>query len=138
MTQALHRTRGWQIADRIVGWLFAIGGVLHAVGSYAAYPFFSQTLLWAWCASIAVFMIAGINLLRVGRPGDRSLARLALGGSLAWVVAALAFGVTIGNLADPRALINAAEALILAGFSIAPALGRATTSVPPLSVPLTS
>jgi hypothetical protein len=65
-----------------------------------------------------VVLVAALNLLRANRPGDRGLAWVAFGASLSWGFAALAFGaVLVGNILDPRAFINAAEALGLAAFS---------------------
>jgi hypothetical protein len=108
--------------DRVFGCLLALGGVGHGVGSYHAYKDQPMTLLWSLSASLAVWMIAAVNLLRSGRNGDRALAWICFGGSVAWLGFALWFGVLIGNILDARALINAILTAALAIFSLRTAL----------------
>ena len=105
-------------ADRVFGWLLVIGAALHAYGSIIGYQSDPETLLWSLSGSLAALLLASLNLLRVVRPGDRTLAWLCLAGNLAWIAIALGFGVVIGNVFDPRALIHAINALVLAGFSV--------------------
>jgi hypothetical protein len=70
-----------KLIDRIFGCLMFLGGVGHGFGSYLAYKNDHVTLLWAWCASFAVFLLASVNLLRAGREHDHPLAWLSLGGA---------------------------------------------------------
>jgi hypothetical protein len=104
--------------DLVFGWLLVIGGVLHAIGSWAGYMTAPETLLWALAGSIAALLVAALNLLRVGRPDDRPLALVSLAGAIAWMAVALGFGAVIGNVLDPRALIHVLNALVLAGMSL--------------------
>jgi exosortase/archaeosortase len=67
-----------------------------------------------------------MNLLRVGRPADRTLAWVSFAGCVGWVVVAVAFGRLIENMLDFRPLINLILALSLAAFSLRTALGKIT------------
>jgi hypothetical protein len=82
----------------------------------------------ALCGSLAALLVAALNLLRTGRPADRALAWVSCVGSLAWMSAALAFGVVVGNILDPRAMIHAINAAVLALFSIRTALHKVNAS----------
>lgn len=104
--------------DRVFGGLLFLGGIGHSLGSYKAYSGDHMVLLWAWSASLAIFLLAAVNLLRAGRTTDRSLAWISLVACLAWVVFAIWFGRLIGNVFDPRPLGNAVIALVLAIFSL--------------------
>jgi len=110
------------LVDRIFGWLLVVGSLLHAWGSWMGYSTQPETLLWSLSASLAGLLLAALNLLRVGRAGDRALAWVCAAGSLAWVVVAVSFGRIIGDVLDPRALIHAVNAAVLAAFSLRAAL----------------
>lgn len=120
-----------RLVDRIFGWILIVGAVLHGIGSYLGYRSQSMLLLWALCASLAALLVGVINLLRAGRPSDRSVAWIALLGSLAWAIAAFTFGALIGNVFDVRALIHGVTALALAVFSMKTLLrpGKVVSSV---------
>ena len=104
--------------DRIFGWLLVVGGLLHAWGSWTGYRSSPELLLWAWSGSLAALLLAALNLLRVTRPHDRALAWVSFAGCLAWIAVALGFGKAIGNVLDPRALIHAINAALLAAMSL--------------------
>jgi uncharacterized membrane protein YjjB (DUF3815 family) len=104
--------------DRIFGWLLLIGGLLHGMGSLQGYGKNHEMLLWALCASLAVLLLAAINLLRVGRPQDRALAWISFLGCIGWLVAAIAFGRLIGNIFDFRPLTHEIITIVLAIFSL--------------------
>jgi hypothetical protein len=104
--------------DRVLGWLLVVGGLLHGLGSWRAYHNSPELLLWALSASLAALLLAALNLLRAGRPNDRPLAWVSLGGCVAWTAVALGFGQVIGNAVDPRALIHAINAAALAAMSV--------------------
>jgi hypothetical protein len=74
--------------------------------------------VWAVSASALAVLLASINLLRTSRTGDRALAWICLIGCLAWIVLALAFNLSIGNVFDPRGLIHAIVTMVLAFFSL--------------------
>lgn len=104
--------------DRVFGWLLVISGGLHAFGSWAKYQTVPETALWAFSGTLAAWLVAALNLLRVGRPDDRPLAAVSLVASIAWLVIAIGFGVVIGNVFDPRGMIHAVIALVLAAMSL--------------------
>lgn len=112
--------------DRIFGYLLAVGGILHGFGSWAAYHAQPMALLWALSASFAVLLLAAVNLLRAGRPGDRALAWVSFAGCLVWIGFVVRFGILIGNVLDFRPLIHLVLTAALAVFSLRTAL-RSTT-----------
>ena len=107
-----------RVLDRMFGCLLFLGGIGHGLGSYLAYRNDRMVLLWAWSASLAVFLLAAVNLLRAGRNGDRSLGWISFVACLAWISFALWFGRLIENVFDPRPLGNALITLVLAVFSL--------------------
>jgi hypothetical protein len=106
------------VLDRIFGWLLVVGGLLHAVGSWHALHNDPPQLVWALSGSLAALLVAALNLLRTGRPTDRPLAWVSFVASVAWVAIAVGFGAAIGHLGDPRAVIHAVNAVVLAGLSV--------------------
>jgi hypothetical protein len=106
------------VADRIFAGLLFLFALGHVAGSVLAYPFLSSELVWAISATVLAILLAALNFVRAGRPGDRTLAWICTIGCLAWLVLALAFGVSIGNIFDPRADLHALVALVLALFSL--------------------
>src|ERR1700730_9464197 len=102
--------------DRLFGALLLVGSLLHSFGSISYYPSGSQELVWALWARLAGRLFAVLNLVRPGRPEDRTIAWIAFVASLSWVAIAVGFGVAIGNLIDPRVLWHAISALVLAAF----------------------
>jgi hypothetical protein len=114
--------------DQLFGGLLLIGAILHAFGSIANYPTGSQIMVWALSGSLAAGLLAVLNLVRVGRPADYALAWITFFGCLCWVAVAIAFGVAIGNVYDPRPLWHAISAFALAVFSLRTAMGRATST----------
>ncbi len=108
--------------DRIFGWLLVIGGLLHGFGALKSYEPQTALLVWALSGSLAAILLAAINLMRVNRPHDQTMARVAFVGSLCWAAITLAFGMTIDNLFDPRVLYHAVVALVLAALSLPAAI----------------
>jgi hypothetical protein len=107
-----------KIVDRIFGWLLVLGSLLHAMGSVAAYRNTPVTLVWALSGTLAGLLVAGLNLLRVSRPHDRALAWTSFAGCLGWLAVDIAFGKAFGNVFDPRVLIHAINAVVLAVLSL--------------------
>ena len=81
-----------------------------------------MTMFWALNGTQLALLIAAVNLLRATRPGDRPLAWTAFVSSFAWAIGACIFAVLIGNLLDPRPIVQGLVALALAGFSLKAAL----------------
>jgi len=107
-----------KIVDRVFGWLLVLGGVLHTVGATVGLKDTPGALVWPLAGSVAAFLVAALNLMRVNRPSDRTLAWVSAGGSIAWLAVALGFGASVGNFLDPRGLYHVIVALVLAGLSI--------------------
>lgn len=116
-----------KILDRICGWLLILGACGHSMGSYNAYKDQPMTLLWALSASIAGVLLAALNLLRVGRPTDRSLAWVCVVGNLVWLIFVYVFGRLIGNLLDFRVVIQASVTIALFVLSLHTALRASQT-----------
>jgi hypothetical protein len=114
-----------RLADRLVTVLLALGALGHAFGSLRVYAAGSSPLVWSEAGALCAALLAALNWLRAGRPQDAALAWICVVGCVAWVAIALAFGASVGSMADPRAVYHAAVAAVLAAFSLRTALGRA-------------
>ena len=113
------------ILDRILSSLLILGAIGHTLGVSKYYRGQPDPLFWALSATLLVLLVAAINLLRVSRPGDRGLAWLAAGASLAYAGVSVAFGLVIANnIADVRAVSFAAISLALTALSLRGALAR--------------
>jgi len=106
-----------RLIDRTLGVALIVAAIAHTFGSLNAYAFLSTELVWAISASAFAILIAAINMLRMNRPGDHTLAWICFVGCVAWIVLALSFNVSIGHVADPRGLIHAIVTAGLAFFS---------------------
>ncbi len=104
--------------DRTLAVLLILGGVGHSLGSYKAYQSDQMELLWSLCASLFVFLLGAINLLRTSRPDDSGLGWVCLGALIAWVPSTLRFGQLAGNLLDFRVVIFTVLTVGLCGFSV--------------------
>jgi hypothetical protein len=110
--------RGSIYLDRFFGGLLALSAAGHTAGTLAFYQWPSEIFVWSLGASLAAFLLAAINLLRVNRPTDRALAWVCLAGSLGWLTLVIAFGVVIGQLLDPRVLMHGVAAAGLVAMSV--------------------
>lgn len=115
-----------RIVDRLFGCVLFLGGIGHGVASYRFYRSQPTNMLWTLSFSFAVFLLAALNLLRAGRPGDRPLAWVSFAGCLVHIALTTWFGSLIGNMLDFRVLVNLILALGLAAFSVRSALAPAT------------
>ena len=104
--------------DRVLGWLLVLGAMLHSIGSVVALRQKPDMLVWALSGSLAALLVAALNLMRVNRPADRTLAWVSAGGSIAWTLVAIGFGASIGNVLDPRAMYHTIAGIALAAFSV--------------------
>jgi hypothetical protein len=75
-------------------------------------------LVWAQSGTLAALLVAALNLMRVNRPADRTLARVSAAGSIAWTLVAIGVGASIGNFLDPRVTYHMIVGIVLAAFSI--------------------
>ena len=110
-------------ADRTFCWLLIIGSVLHAFGAVNAYHGEPETLVWALSATLAGLLLAALNLLRIGRPGDRALAWISFAGCLGWLAEGIGLGMAVGNRLNFRLFTMGMIAIVLAVFSLRSATG---------------
>lgn len=108
--------------DRVFGWLLVLGGILHSGGAIVAAKGHPDALVWPLAGSLAAFLVAALNLMRVNRPADRTLAWVSAAGSIAWAGVAIGFGLSVGNVLDPRGLYHAIAGAVLAAFSVRTAI----------------
>ncbi len=87
-----------KVFDRVFCCLLILGGVGHSLGSFKAYSAHPDELLWSLCASLFIFLLGTVNLVRAGRHGDRTLGWITLVFNLCWLVASVQFGRVIGDL----------------------------------------
>lgn len=113
-----------KIVDRVFGWLLVLGALLHTVGAITSVRNNPDLLVWALAGSLAALLLAALNLMRVNRPADRTLAWLSAAGSLGWVCVAVGVGLSAGNLLDPRVVYHLIVGAALAAFSIRTAVSR--------------
>ena len=106
-----------KVVDRVFCCLLILGGVGHSLGSFQAYSAKPDELLWSLCASLFLFLLGTVNLVRAGRVGDRALGWITLVFNLCWLAADIQFGRVIGNMADPRLIFFAVIMLVLIGMS---------------------
>lgn len=104
--------------DRILAILLILGGVGHSFGSFIAFKNNELELLWALCASLFVFLLGALNLLRTRRPGDSTLAWICFVGCLCWLAGSMRFASLMGRYLEPHALIFAILSLGLCAFSV--------------------
>ena len=109
--------------DRGLSALLILGGVAHTFGVLNFYKD-PHTLFWSLTASILIFLLAALNLLRSWRPNDRAWAAIAAVGSAAYFVDVLCFGRLIGDMTDFRVILFGVISLGLTGFSLRDALGK--------------
>ena len=107
--------------DRGLSVLLILGGIGHTFGVIGFYhdPI---TLFWALAASVLIFLLGAINLLRTWRPGDRALAILTTCGSFAYLIVTIGFGRVIGSLIDPRVILFGALSIGLMAFGLRDAM----------------
>jgi len=115
-----------KITDRVFAVLLLLFAAGHSIGSLQAYAFLTPELVWAISASAFAALLAVLNFVRAGRPEDRTLAWICFGGCVAWIVLALSFGISVGDIFDLRADLHALAAFALAVFSFITATRQTT------------
>jgi hypothetical protein len=78
----------------------------------------SDVFVWSLGASIAGFLLGALNLVRAGRPADKTLAYITVVGTLLWAMLAVTFGVSIGHVFDSRVVINVVISAALIAFGM--------------------
>jgi len=103
--------------DRIFCGLLAIAAAGHLYGTLRFTQFGSVLFVWSLSGVLAAALVAALNILRLSRTMDKTLASVALAASLGWVLVVILFGLAIGNILDPRVLFHGIAALGLSFFS---------------------
>ncbi|MBI5263556.1 MAG: hypothetical protein HY852_17245 [Bradyrhizobium sp.] len=106
-----------RIVDRLFCGLLAFGAAGHLLGTFLFAELWSALFVWSLAGVLAAALLVALNVVRSFRPGDRAVAWIALAGTLCWVGIAGLFGISIGNLFDPRVLVHAAAAVGLSYFN---------------------
>ena len=119
-----------RLLDRAAGVLLLLGAAGHTLGTVLTLSPSHNAFIWSLGSSLAAVLVGTLNLVRVGRPPDRTLAWICLGGSLGWAAVVVGFGLIIGQLLDPRVDMHLVASLALAGFSLRTLLGRASGDAP--------
>lgn len=107
-----------KVLDRILSCLLILGGVGHTFGSFLGYKSEPMTLLWSLSASLFVFALGALNLIRAGRVRDVPLTWVCLVGGLCHILSCIRFGQLIGNIFDFRPLIFIVVTLGLCGMCV--------------------
>jgi hypothetical protein len=94
-----------KVLDRILGCVLILGGVGHTFGSFLGYKNNQMMLLWSLSASLFIFLLGALNLVRAGRHKDVALCWLCLIGGLCHIASSIRFGLLIGNVFDFRPVI---------------------------------
>jgi hypothetical protein len=110
--------------DRTLSILLILGGVGHTLGVIDYYRTQPDALFWSLTASLLIFLLGAINLLRSWRRDDRALAILSAGAMAGYLAVTLCFGKLIGNMADPRVIVFGLISLGLICFSMRDAMSR--------------
>ncbi|MBV9266172.1 MAG: hypothetical protein JO061_08400 [Acidobacteriaceae bacterium] len=113
--------------DRTFGVLLLIGTCGHTLGTLLMLPALSGMWVWSLGASLAGAVLGTLNLVRAGRPADKTLAVITTIGTGLWGLMALAFGMSIHNIFDPRALFHFLVSWVLVFFG--PATIRTSSEV---------
>ena len=107
-----------KIIDRVFGYLLVLGALGHTIGTIVWLIPMSDLFIWSLGAALAPLVLGALNIVRAGRPGDRAVAAIATVGTFAWMLVALAFGISIHRVTDPRPLSHVIISLVLVAFGI--------------------
>ncbi len=111
--------------DRGLSGLLILGAIGHTFGVLKYYRGQPHPLFWALGGTLLILLLAAVNLLRTDRPSDRGLAWIATAASAAYILVSIEFGLLMGNILDPRAVIFGLVSLGLTIFGLRTALGKA-------------
>lgn len=86
--------------------LLALAGLGHLTGTFLFYTAGTEVFVWSLSASVFVFAIVFLHIVRIRRPDDVPIRNAAIVFSLVWIVLAFLFALAEGNPTDPRALMH--------------------------------
>jgi|SRR5215469_14517756 len=112
-----------KVIDRIFGALLILAACGHTAGTILWTQPMSGIFIWSLGSALAALLLGTLNIVRAGRPDDKTLAAITLIGTVCWAALAFAFGKSIGNVLDPRPLSHVIISLVLVVLSAA-TLGR--------------
>lgn len=91
------------LIDRMLSVLLAVLAAGHGfIGVLLTHPLLDSGTVWGFSGSIAVWAIALLNWLRVGRPNDMVIAAWAVVGALSWVLMMIWLAVAADMFHDVR------------------------------------
>jgi hypothetical protein len=102
--------------DRIFGVLLILSAGGHTAGTMLMLPIMSGMWVWSMGGALAAFLLGVLNLVRAGRPQDKTLAVITLAGTACWALLSLAFNKSIGNMLDPRGAGHFVISVVLVCF----------------------
>ena len=114
--------------DRIFGVLLVLAACGHIGGTMMWLPAWSGMWVWSLGAALAGLLLGALNIIRAGRPDDTTIALVAVIGTACWILNALAFGKSIGNLLDPRVAGHVVISSVLVVFGILTLRGSSARS----------
>jgi hypothetical protein len=112
--------------DQVFGWLLVLGAAGHTLGTILSLSVKSDAFIWSLGSSLAAALLGTLNIIRAGRPQDKPLAVITAVGTACWALVAVGFGLSIGNVLDPRPASHAIISIVLVIFSIQTLRERAT------------
>lgn len=96
--------------------LFSAGhGIL---GTLVSMGWQTPDAVWSFSGSVAAWLIAALNILRIKRPSDMLVISLALAGNLAWVGLMIWLGIVADMFLDVRLWLFVLTVVGLAAFSV--------------------
>lgn len=87
--------------------LLGVGALGHLFGTFTGYAPGTEVFVWSLTAVFYVFAVIFLQALRIVRKNDRWITIGATTATAVWAVLALAFGGSVGNVWDPRAVMHA-------------------------------
>ena len=106
-----------KIIDLIFCGLMGLAALGHLFGTFKLVPSGTGLFVWSLSGVLAAGLLTALNFLRNARPQDKTVALIALAGSLGWLGIVFLFGQSIGNLLDFRVLFHGIAAAGLSYFS---------------------
>jgi hypothetical protein len=125
-----------KIIDRTFGVLLILATCGHTAGTILLLPAMTGMWVWSLGAALSGYLLGALNLVRAGRPWDRTLALITTLGMACWILVALAFNRSIGNMLDPPGLGHSIIAFVLLCFSLRTLLQRGNAADGATSSPL--
>jgi hypothetical protein len=105
-----------KVIDRIFGVMLVLASAGHTAGTLMWTQPMSGIFIWSLGSSLAAALLGTLNIVRAGRPDDKTLAAITTIGTACWAFVAIGFGMSVGNVLDPRAASHAVISMVLVVF----------------------